>query len=102
MVSELLQGKEHCMRYSRLGHGRTGVIVVLMLLASLLAPVSAFAAPAQHNEGSTEWVQVYTVKPGDTLTGIAVSFGVSEKDLMEANSLRNPNVIYGFCDPGQV
>lgn len=82
------------MRYSRLGRGRIGVILVLVLLASLLTPLTASAAPAQSNEGSTEWVQVYTVRRGDTLAEIAWSFGVSEEALMKANSLRNPNVIY--------
>src|SRR5215203_5498687 len=94
MSYDLLQRKEYCMRYTRLGRGRLGVIMVLMLLASLLSPMNAFAAPAQSNQGNTEWVQVYTVQSGDTLSGIAQSFGVSQKALMEANSLDNPNQIY--------
>jgi LysM repeat protein len=94
MSYDLLQGKEHCMRYTRLGRGRLGVILVLMLLASLLSPINAIAAPAQSNQGNTEWVQVYTVQRGDTLSGIAQSFGVSQEALMKANSLDNPNQIY--------
>ena len=82
------------MRYTRLGRGRLGVLLVFMLLASLLTPLTAFAAPLQGREGSTAWVQVYTVQRGDTLAGIAWSFGVSEEALMKENSLRNPNVIY--------
>jgi LysM repeat protein len=93
MSYDLLQRKEQSMRYSRLGRGRTGVIMVLMLLASLLSPMSAAAAPAQ-NSGNTEWVQVYTVQRGDTLSEIAWDFGVSEDALLQANSLRNPNHIY--------
>jgi LysM repeat protein len=94
MSYDLLQGKEYCMRYTRLGRGRLGVILVLVLLASLLSPINAFAAPAQSNKGNTEWVQVYTVQRGDTLSGIAQSFGVSQEALMKANSLNNPNQIY--------
>src|SRR4051812_22930409 len=84
------------MRYSRLGRRRLGVIVVMMLLVSLLTPLTALAAPAQHSSGNdnTQWVQVYTVQHGDTLAGIAYSFGVSQDALMEANSLHNPNYIY--------
>jgi LysM repeat protein len=94
MSDDLLQRKGYDMRYTRLGRGRMGVIVVLMLLASLLTPLTALAAPVQHPEGNTEWVQVYTVQNGDTLAEIAWSFGVSSEALMQANSLRNPNVIY--------
>lgn len=94
MSYDLLQRKEYCMRDTRLGRGRMSVILALMLFVSLLAPVTAFAAPALHNDGNTEWVQVYTVQRGDTLAGIAWSFGLSEEDLLEANSLRNPNLIY--------
>jgi LysM repeat protein len=82
------------MRYTRLGRGRMGVILVLMVLATLLSPIAAFAAPAQNPEGNTEWAQIYTVQRGDTLADIAWNFGVSEEALMRANSLRNPNVIY--------
>ena len=94
MSYDLLQGKEHCMRDTRLGRGRIGVILVIVLIASLLSPIAAIAAPAQNERGNTEWVQVYTVVRGDTLSGIAWSFGVSEDALMQANSLRNANHIY--------
>lgn len=40
----------------------------------------------------------YTVKPGDTLGRIARDHGVSVSDLVEANDISNPNLIY----PGQV
>jgi LysM repeat protein len=82
------------MRFTRLGRGRIGVLLVLMLLASLLSPKIAAAAPAQNNRGNTDWVQVYTVQRGDTLSEIALSFGVSEEALLRANSLRNANFIF--------
>jgi LysM repeat protein len=39
----------------------------------------------------------YTVRGGDTLTGIAVRYGVTVWAIVQANNLSNPNVIY----PGQ-
>ncbi|MDR5710126.1 MAG: LysM peptidoglycan-binding domain-containing protein [Armatimonadota bacterium] len=41
---------------------------------------------------------LYTVQPGDTLTRIAARYGVSVRDLAEANGLENPDVLR----PGQV
>jgi LysM repeat protein len=74
---------------------RYGILLTAVLLLSLLAPMTALAAPAQSNlSNNTEWVQVYTVERGDTLSGIAWSFGLSEAALMKANSLRNSNLIY--------
>ncbi len=74
---------------------RLGLILTGMLLFSLLTPMTALAAPAPSNSASnTEWVQVYTVARGDTLSAIALKFGLSDEALMKANSLRNPNLIY--------
>lgn len=42
--------------------------------------------------------QSYTVKSGDTLSGIAAKFGTSWQHLAQINNLSNPNLIY----PGQV
>jgi LysM repeat protein len=36
----------------------------------------------------------YTVRPGDTLSGIAWRFGVSQVAIMQANNLSNPSFIY--------
>lgn len=41
--------------------------------------------------------RVYTVRPGDTLSGIASRLGTSWQHLAQVNGLRNPNLIY----PGQ-
>ena len=38
--------------------------------------------------------QIYTVKIGDTLTGIASRYGISRNELMQANNLINPNLIF--------
>lgn len=40
---------------------------------------------------------IYTVKPGDTLSGIARLYHVTVAQIVEANSIANPNLIY----PGQ-
>lgn len=42
--------------------------------------------------------QTYTVRPGDTLSGIAAAYGTSWQHLADINGIADPNVIY----PGQV
>lgn len=42
--------------------------------------------------------QTYTVKKGDTLSGIAQRFGTTVANLVALNNIQNPNLIY----PGQV
>ena len=42
--------------------------------------------------------KTYTVKPGDTLSGIAAAYGTSWQRLANINGIANPNLIY----PGQV
>lgn len=37
---------------------------------------------------------IYTVKAGDTLSGIAKKFGTTAKDLAIKNQIKNINVIY--------
>ncbi len=54
------------------------------------APVSS-AAPASRPG------QKYVVQPGDTLSGIAEQFGVTMQQLIDANSLQNPDLLL----PGQ-
>lgn len=41
--------------------------------------------------GETE---IYTVKPGDSLSAIAARYGVSANRLMEINDLADPNIVY--------
>ena len=48
---------------------------------------------SKTNEEST-----YTVKPGDTLSGIAKKYGTTYQELAKINGIENPNLIY----PGQV
>ncbi len=46
------------------------------------------AAPAKPKE------TVYTVKAGDTLSGIAAKYGTTYQKLAEYNNIKNPNLIY--------
>ena len=74
---------------------RTLVTVASLLMAvGVLFPTPALAAPALDHSRHTETAQVYTVEPGDSLGSIAMMFGVSQAALMQANMLRNPNMIY--------
>jgi lysozyme len=36
----------------------------------------------------------YTVKPGDTLSGIAKKYGTTVRELVKMNNIKNPNLIY--------
>jgi len=54
-----------------------------------LPELLADGGPSPPSEGTT----VYTVKPGDTLSSIARTFGVSVKDLVTANGLTDADSI---------
>lgn len=54
---------------------------------------SAVSTTQQQQQNST----TYTVKAGDTLSGIGKKYGVSWKDIASINKIKNPNLIY----PGQ-
>lgn len=46
------------------------------------------------NGGSASTRRTYTVKAGDTLSGIAAKYGTSYQVLAQINGIANPNVIY--------
>lgn len=50
------------------------------------------AAPTPQPQGYS--ADVYTVAPGDTLTGIAQSLGISASALQELNGITDPNKVY--------
>lgn len=64
-----------------------GAVVMVYL------PQAASAAPAgaHHNEPTH---RTYVVRHGDTLSAIALRFGITQDALMRANNIRNPNVVY--------
>ncbi|MDP4086188.1 MAG: LysM peptidoglycan-binding domain-containing protein [Bacillota bacterium] len=52
-------------------------------------------ASASHSSSSSnEAPPTYTVKPGDTLSEIAVKFGTTVNELVQINGIHNPNLIY--------
>ncbi len=67
------------------------VVLALGLVAAVFAPV--LAAP-----GAVACAVQYTVLPGDYLSRIGVTFGVSWPQIAAANNLTNPSLIF----PGQV
>lgn len=48
--------------------------------------------------GSTQSGTAYTVRSGDTLSGIAAKYGTTYQAIAAKNGISNPNLIY----PGQV
>ena len=45
-------------------------------------------------EGRLSLVFSYQIVPGDTLSGLAVSFGISVEELVELNAIIDPDLIY--------
>lgn len=71
------------------GNGDTRKIVLGSRYNEVQDKINAGSAPAQ---------KTYTVKSGDTLSGIAAKFGTTVDSLVKKNGIKNKNLIY----PGQV
>lgn len=77
------------------------IVFSLILAASFLAislPAPVAASPAAQSCSTT-----YTVKAGDTLSGIAFKFDVSQESIIAANGLKEPYVLQidqKICIPG--
>lgn len=50
--------------------------------------------PAPRTPTPVTGTRTYVVQPGDSLSGIAAQFGVSQEDLQAANGIEDPNSIY--------
>jgi len=50
--------------------------------------------PTRSTGAAPTWGSVYVVRRGDTLSTIALRLGVSQRALMNANGIRNPNFIW--------
>jgi LysM repeat protein len=61
------------------------IAIVLLVVALIGIPASAWAAPD---------ADTYVVQRGDTLAGIAARSGVTMAALVQANGIRNPDLIY--------
>ncbi len=64
-----------------------------MLISSPTVPVLAPTADPTRPGPVVEGVREYTVQPGDTLSGIAQTNGVSLEALLAANTLANPDIL---------
>ncbi len=60
----------------------------------LIYPGEVLRIRGGANQSTSEVAQTYTVRSGDTLSEIAVRFGVSVSDLVSWNNISNPNLIY--------
>ena len=81
----------------RLGLKAFSLLLVLALLAVSL-PAVALAAPA-----AATCARNYTVRSGDTLSKISVTYDVSIAELASANNLKEPYTLYigqQLCIPG--
>jgi len=70
----------------------TGALFATLIFALLITmvPQPVLAADTAQTACSTK----YTVKSGETVSSIAVSFGVTWQELAEANNLKDPYTIY--------
>lgn len=59
---------------------------------------STISGQASNTQTTNNATQTYTVKKGDTLSGIASKYGTTYQKLAEINAIANPDKIY----PGQV
>ena len=72
-----------------------GIVNANVIYPGQVLKISGGAASAPAPAPS---VRTYTVKSGDTLSGIAAMFGTTYQALAAKNGIANPNLIY----PGQV
>ncbi|MCI4601804.1 LysM peptidoglycan-binding domain-containing protein, partial [Escherichia coli] len=63
--------------------------VVEQALFQAFNPYASLTSPAPATKGNSV---VYAVRQGDTLSGIAQRYGLSLKNLVEANSITNPHL----------
>jgi murein DD-endopeptidase MepM/ murein hydrolase activator NlpD len=69
----------------------TALLATLFIISSLILlshPSSVKASPLNQEEGP-----IYIVQQGDTLSSIALRFGVPSEDIQAANDLSDPNAI---------
>ncbi|MCB0158692.1 MAG: LysM peptidoglycan-binding domain-containing protein, partial [Caldilineaceae bacterium] len=67
-------------------------VVVAMVLTIVLAPGAVMAAP--NAAATTSSSSYHVVRAGETLSGIAMMYGVPMIALMKANMISDPNKVY--------
>ena len=83
-------------------------MVLALIMVGLLMPAAVHAAPTPSAADESEYgncSDYHVVRRGETLSQIAERYGVSIRELMQANMLRNPNHIYAgqkLCIPGEM
>lgn len=74
---------------------KLGAVVAALLVAVIaltVVPVAAYAAPAASMDASGGY---YMVRKGDTLGAIARYYGVTVKDIMDANNMHSSKIYVG-------
>ena len=65
---------------------------------NVIYPGQKIKIPGTKTNNTPSQSITYTVKSGDTLSGIASRYGTTYQHLAQINGIANPNIIY----PGQV
>lgn len=64
-----------------------------VLKKSAPAPAKASATPQKTRKTGTDYGYEHEVKPGETLSAIAVAYGVKSSDILEANNIKDANTL---------
>ena len=77
------------------------LLAVVIVLTGVLLPTAVQAAPATSAPSSPAYSVYYTVRPGDTLSGIARYYGTTVSAIMAANGLYSTTIYVGqvLCIP---
>ena len=70
---------------------RSIMIALFLALTLVVAPAAVFAEPTEASSSNCTY---HWVKRGQTLSGIAVYYGVDMWTLAKQNGIKNPNRIY--------
>lgn len=74
---------------------QSGDRVVIGINGQVTAAVNAKYLEKVKTAPPKEKTVIYTVQPGDTLSGIAARFGTTVNRLVRDNNIKNPDLIYG-------
>lgn len=73
-----------------LNRGKRYSIILLALVIGLIGTTAA----AKGKEKNQQEPNVHEIKQGETLLEIAISYGTTMRDIMEANQIENPDRIF--------